>query len=141
MNLKTGWRLLLPFTLFNATSIFLALLFEDARGFYSLLAGWIIGLIAAEFHIPGLLQQWERTGMPGDPKTPEQQHQWEQEKAKARMRRNLSILVGLVAAAIGRAYFEGEMLGLVASAIFAGVGVYFLRIGWLIYRKRGKLGP
>jgi hypothetical protein len=141
VNLKTGLRLLLPFTIFNTISILLALLFDDARGIYALLTGWGIGLVAVELHIPGLLQKWERTGIPGDPKTPEQQKQWEQEKGKAQMRRNLSILVGLIIAALGRAYLEKEMLGLIAIAIFAGIGTYFLRIGWLIYRKRGKLGP
>lgn len=141
MNFKTGLRLLFPFIIFSAISILLALLFDDTSGLYALLIGWIMGLLAAELHIPSLLQKWERTGMPGDPKTPEQQRRWEQENSRAQISKNLSIIiVGLIVAAIGRTYLEKDVLGLIATAIFAGVATYFLRIAWLIYRKRGKLG-
>ncbi len=140
MDPKTGLRLLLLFTVFSIVSVWLASLLGDERGIYALLVGWGIGLIATELYIPKLLQQWKVIGMPGDPRTPEQQMQWEKQKGKSKVRQNLSILAGLIIAAIGRVYLSGDMLDVAAIAIFSGVGAYFLRIGWLIYRKKDKLG-
>jgi FtsH-binding integral membrane protein len=140
MNIQTGCRLLLLPLLFGTIGTLVALLlFDDARGFFALIVGSAISLFATELYIPSLLKQWERTGVPGE-RTPEQQRLWEQEKGKRQRKQNLVVLVGLIVSAILRIYFK-EIMPLFIPAIFGGVAAYFLRFMWLIYRKRGKLGP
>lgn len=140
MNIQTSFCLLLPFTVFSIVGVLTTLLFDDTTGLYSLIFGWVVGLLLAEWHIPSLIRHWERTGIPGDLKTLEQQKQWDQEKGKRQRKQNLAVLIGLIGAAVLRIYFK-EVMPLFIPAILGAAATYFLRIGWLIYRKRGKLGP
>lgn len=140
MRIQTIIRLLLLPVIFGTIGILIALLlFDNASGIYALLAGCVIGLVATELYVPSLLKEWERTGVPGE-RTPVQQKLWEQEKGRRQRKQSLAILVGLIGTAILRSYFK-EMMPLFIPATFGGVAMFFLRFMWLIYRKRGKLGP
>lgn len=140
MSVQTAFRLFLFPAIFGAIGVLTALLFDDARGLYALLIGCAGGLLLTELYIPSLLNEWERTGLPGDPRTPEQQERWEQEKSKHRRKRNLAILVGLIGAALLRNYFK-EIMPFFVPAGCGGLAIFSLRVGWLVYRKRGRLGP
>jgi len=140
MNIQTGFRLILLPAIFGVIGVVAALLlFDDARGIYALLVGCAVGFLATELYIPNLLKQWERTGVPGA-RTPEQQRLWEQEKSKRQRKQNLVIFGGLIVAALLRIYLE-EIQAFIITAILGAIAIYFLRFMWLIYQKRGKLGP
>jgi hypothetical protein len=104
MSIQTAIRLFsLP--LIVGTIGILAASASGLSGFLALLIGCIIGFVLTElFYVPNTLKQWERTGAPGDPKTPEQQKLWEQEKFRLGKKRNLSILAGVIGWALLKNY-------------------------------------
>jgi hypothetical protein len=141
MNIQTAFRIFSIPAVFGLIAFLTALLGEDIRGWYALLLGLIVGWLVAKLQTPSFLRQWARTGVPGEQKTPEQQKQWEQEKGKIQIRRNLSIVIfGVIGAAIVRNYFR-ETLPFFIPATSGAVAVYLLQFIWLIYRERGRLGP
>jgi hypothetical protein len=137
--MRVQTRLFLLSIIFGTTGAATTLLFDNASGLYALLAGFAGGLLGTGLYIPSLLREWERTGVPGDPRTPEQQKLWEQETSKHQRSKNLAILVGLVVSALLRIYCK-EILPLSVPAIAGGLAAHFLRVGWLISRKGGRLG-
>jgi hypothetical protein len=141
MSIQTAFRLLSMPTIFGTIGLATTLLAGDIKGWYALFIGFAIGLLAAKLHTPSLLEYWDRVGIPGDQKTLEQQQRWEQETGKAEIKKNLGVvIVGVIGAAILRMYFK-DALPIILPAFPAGLATYFLSVGWLIYRKRGKLGP
>ncbi len=141
MSTQTAFRLLSMPTILGTVGLAIALLAGDIKGWCALFIGFAIGLLAARLHTPSLLEYWARVGIPGDQKTPEQQQRWEQEKGKAEIKRNLGVvIVGGIGAAILRTYFKNA-LPIILPVFPAGLATYFLSVGWLIYRIRGKLGP
>lgn len=140
MSIQTALRLFLVPVIFSIMGLLTAFLTGDLKGWYALLIGAGIGGIVAKLHAPSLQKQWARTGMPGDKRTTEQQERWEHEKSEKQVKRNLSILFGLIVAAILRTTFR-EFLPFVPPIAAGGLATYIFCVGWLIYRKRGKLGP
>ncbi|MEJ2560578.1 MAG: hypothetical protein P8186_31025 [Anaerolineae bacterium] len=141
MSIQTGIRLFSLPLIFGTLGVIVAS-YSGTRGFLALLVGCIISLVLTElFYVPNVLEQWERTGAPGDLKTPEQQKVWEQEKVKHGKKRILSILAGLTSWALLKNYTSPEFQLLFVTTIPGGIAAWILRTGWLIYQKRGRLGP
>jgi hypothetical protein len=119
-----------------------AIYFGNATGYLSLLVGFTIGVVGTEiYYVPRFKAKWKLTGIPGEPRTPEQQEAWEQERQKERRNRNLSVIVGLIAAALLKQSLSDEIFLDLLPAGFGGIAGYVFRYGLLIYQKRGKLGP
>jgi hypothetical protein len=136
MNLQTGFRLFWPTIIFGAIDIVIVWFSSDTVGLYALLVGFVGGLLIAQLRTPSILKQWERIGVPGDTKTPEQQRQFEVINTGNQKARNLAIVVGFIVVVITQVYLSKETFGLIAITLFAGLAAYFLRIGVLIYQSK-----
>jgi hypothetical protein len=143
LSFGTIIRLVLATLTAGAIGIGIAIYFSNLIGYLSLLIGFVIGIVGTEIHyVPRLAEKWERTGIPGEPKTQEQQEIWEKERNKEQRKRNLFILVGLIVAALLKQMFPDgeEFLNIFLPIVFGGFAGYVFRYGLLIYDKRGKLG-
>lgn len=145
MRLKTITRLILATLVPGSIGILVAIYFNTATGYLSLLPGFLTGIVGTQiYYVPKFIKKWERIGIPGEPKTPEQQRAWEQERKKDQRSRNLSVLVGLIGFALLKQFiphaYEEEFLEIFLPAIFGGLAGYVFRYVLLIYQKRGRLG-
>jgi hypothetical protein len=138
MSVQTGFRLFIFPLIFSTLGVTIALLLDNASGIYAFLVGCIGGLLLAELLKSPTLREWERMGLPGDPKTPKQQKVSEQGQNQGR--RFLIVVFGLIGAALLRTILKENMI-LVAPAGCGAAAILILRLGWLVYQKRGKLGP
>lgn len=111
-------------------------------GYFSLVVGISIGVIGTEFYyVPKFTKKWERMGIPGEPKTPEQQKVWEQQKEKESWTRNLLYPIGFVIAAkLFKDLVPPNLAQLLIPAMIGSVLGYLLRYAYLVYQRRGKLG-
>jgi hypothetical protein len=141
MSFQTGIRLVSLPLIFWIIGILIAVS-SSGMGFFALILGSIIGFVLTEiFYVPNTLRQWEITGAPGDSKTPEQQQLWEEEKNRRGKKRNLSIIGGVIGWALLKNYASPELQMFIVTAIPGGLAAWILRTAWLVYQKRGRLGP
>jgi len=127
----------------GAIGIGTAIYLNNLVGYLSLLISFMIGIVGTQiYYVPKLTEKWKQTGIPGEPKTPEQQETSEQERKKEQVRRNLSILAGIIIIALLRQLsIDWESFFYTFSPIvFGGIAGYFFRYGLLIYHQRGRLG-
>jgi hypothetical protein len=114
-------------------------LFDPKEGLVALVAGVIIGAIVTKLYVPTLLAEWNRTGIPGLPKTPEQQRLWEGEREKRGLRKNLVPIVGVLVAALLRTYLPLDLWLLIIPVSLGGLTAYFGGFAWLLYQKRNEV--
>jgi hypothetical protein len=143
LGLGTLIRLLLVTLMTGAIGIGTAIYINNLVGYLSLLISFVVGVVGTQiYYVPKLAEKWKWTGIPGEPKTPEQQETWEQERKKEQLRRNLSILAGIIIVALLRQLSTDweRFFYTFSPIVFGGFAGYVFRYGLLIYQKRGRLG-
>jgi hypothetical protein len=144
MNFRTALLTYVAFPLvllsFGAEAIWAAFFSGDDRAFYALLVGIFFGYIYVDFfYIPNTLKEWEQTGKPWEPRTPEQQELWEQKTKRKGLHQNAGIIIGILVMAFLRPH--KELFPIVIALIGGFLVTWLVPAIWFIYRKRGKLGP
>jgi hypothetical protein len=111
-------------------------LFDPGQGSVALMVGFLVGGIMTKLFVPSLLAEWDRTGVPGLPRTREQQKVWEDEKEKRGLQRNLVPVTGVLIAAVLRTCIPLNLWLLIIPAGLGGLTAYFGCFAWLLYQRR-----